>query len=349
MSSNGVKTEDGAYIKPEHIKSEMDVDEYEDTGECHMPASEEEQQAWLCKLPKWLWTAWADLGEDEEIELGKVRVYHKPKPDGSQRIQMRLHDLPQHKNVPKLYDLSSSRDQYNNTIIFSERDQPGFKAWNPNRVRKDIRRDNFKVNKSNKPYTSSIPKQTALEGFVKAEMAVTAVENDEYRRLTDQRFMEMFQPKRTTRFESGADVQIHSTAAANNAFGSFIKASQAKKPIKKQQEKAVRVSQEELFDLLTDCFKQYRYWSLKALKQRLHQPEAFIKQNVEKIATLMRSGKFAMNYKLNPEYESSVDPQKVKEEVANEVEEEDDDEDEDDDDDDDDDEDGYEDVKMEDS
>ncbi len=34
-------------------------------------------------------------------------------------------------------------------------------------------------------------------------MAVTAVENDEYRRLTDRRFMEMFQPKRTTRFESG--------------------------------------------------------------------------------------------------------------------------------------------------
>ncbi|KAG9699265.1 hypothetical protein KCU81_g3275, partial [Aureobasidium melanogenum] len=338
-SSNGIKAEDGAYIKPE-----IEADEFEDTGECQMPRSEDDQQAWLCRLPKWLWTAWADMADDEEIEIGKVRVYNQPNPDGSQKIQMKLHDLPKHKDVPKLYDLTSSRGQYNNTVVFSERDQPGFKAWNPNRVRKDTRNLNYKVNK-NKPYTSSIPKQTALAGFIKAEMAVTAVENEEYRRLTDRRFMEMFQPKRTTRFESGADATVHSNTQANNAFSSFIKATQAKKPVKKQQEKAVRVSQEELFDLLTDCFKQYRYWSLKALKQRLHQPEAFIKQNVEKIATLMRSGKFAMNYRLNPEYERTVniDPANVKEEVADEV------EDDDEDDDDEDDEDGYEDVKMEDS
>lgn len=156
--------------------------------------------------------------------------------------------------------------------------------------------------------------------------------------------MQMFNPKRTTRFESGPEANLHSTTQANQAFSSFIKATQAKKPVKKQQEKAVRVSQEELFDLLTDCFKQYRYWSLKALKQRLHQPEAFIKSTVEKIATLMRSGKFAMNYKLNPEYERTlnIDSNNVKEEVADEA-------DEDDDDDDDEDEEGYEDVKMEDS
>jgi transcription initiation factor TFIIF subunit beta len=151
MSSNGIKTEDGVNIKPEH-----EADEFEDTGECQMPRSEEEQQAWLCRLPKWLWTAWADIADDEEIEIGKVRVYHQPNADGSQKIQMKLHDLPKHHNVPKLYDLSSSRGQYNNTVVFSERDQPGFKAWNPNRVRKDIRGMNYKVNK-NKPYTSSIP------------------------------------------------------------------------------------------------------------------------------------------------------------------------------------------------
>jgi hypothetical protein len=103
-----------------------------------------------------LWTAWADIADDEEIEIGKVRVYHQPNADGSQKIQMKLHDLPKHHNVPKLYDLSSSRGQYNNTVVFSERDQPGFKAWNPNRVRKDTRGMNYRVNK-NKPYTSSIP------------------------------------------------------------------------------------------------------------------------------------------------------------------------------------------------
>lgn len=158
-SSNGIKAEDGAYIKPE-----IEADEFEDTGECQMPRSEEDQQAWLCRLPKWLWTAWADMADDEEIEIGKVRVYHQPNPDGSQKIQMKLHDLPKHRDVPKLYDLTSSRGQYNNTVVFSERDQPGFKAWNPNRVRKDTRNMNYKVNK-NKPYTSSIPSMSAISSF----------------------------------------------------------------------------------------------------------------------------------------------------------------------------------------
>jgi transcription initiation factor TFIIF subunit beta len=160
--------------------------------------------------------------------------------------------------------------------------------------------------------------------------------------MTDQRFLQMFQPKRTTQYIQGTDTNIHSTASANQAFSSFVKAAMPKKPLKKrQQEKAVRISQEELIDALTDCFKQFRYWSLKALKQRLHQPEAYIKQTVEKVATLMRSGKFAMNYKLNPEYERSlnIDSTGVKEEVAEEGEDEDEDDDEGQDDD-------FEDVKM---
>lgn len=152
MSSNAIKTEDGAFIKPEH-----EADGYEDTGECHMPGNPEEQRAWLCRLPKWLWTAWEDMADDEEIELGKIRVYHKGNPDGTSRVRMKLHDLPKHHDVPKLYDLTTTRAGYSNTVVFSERDQPGFKAWNPNRVRKDGQRNTqYKVNK-NKPYTSSIP------------------------------------------------------------------------------------------------------------------------------------------------------------------------------------------------
>lgn len=155
--------------------------------------------------------------------------------------------------------------------------------------------------------------------------------------------MQMFQPKRTTKFEAGLDTNMHSSMAANQAFSSFVKATQARKPNKKkQQEKAVRISQEALLDALGECFKQYRYWSLKALKQRLHQPEAYIKSSVEKIATLMRSGKFAMNYKLNPESERvlNLDPNGIKEEAAEE------DDVDDDDDDDGGDDDDFEDVKM---
>ena len=157
MAANGIKTEDGSsFIKPEN-----DVDDYEDTGECQMPQNEQEQDAWLAKLPKWLWEAWENIADDEEIELGKIRLYTQPNPDGSNKIKLRLHDIPQHQNVPKLYDMAITRPRYNNTVVFSERDQPGFKAWNPNRVRKDNNRDQYRVNK-NKPYTSSIPSMLPL-------------------------------------------------------------------------------------------------------------------------------------------------------------------------------------------
>jgi transcription initiation factor TFIIF subunit beta len=141
-----IKTEDGA-----HVKAESEVDEYEDTGECQMPTSQEEQDAWLVKLPKWLWQAWASIDDDEQIELGRVRVYE------GQKVKLRLHDIAPHRDVPKHYDLTMTREKYNNTVVFSERDQPGFKAWNPNRVRRDNHnKDNYRVNKT-KSYTSSIP------------------------------------------------------------------------------------------------------------------------------------------------------------------------------------------------
>ena len=187
--------------------------------------------------------------------------------------------------------------------------------------------------------------QTALAGYLQHEVTVTAVENDEYRRLTDARFMEMFQPKRTTTYTTGIDHNLH-PGLAKNPFGKFVAANKTKSGKKKQQEKAVRISQEELLDALHSCFKQFRYWSLKALKQRLHQPEAYIKNTVEKIATLIRAGPFAMNYKLNPEYETSlnVDQNQVKEEAAEEGESDEDVKE----DEGDDGEDDFEDVKMED-
>lgn len=85
-----VKREDEVQIKPDPANaatpSVMEEDEYEDTGELMIPSSAEEAGAWLAKLPKWLWEAWADIGEDEEIELGKVRVYNQ-KPGDEDKTQ----------------------------------------------------------------------------------------------------------------------------------------------------------------------------------------------------------------------------------------------------------------------
>jgi transcription initiation factor TFIIF subunit beta len=59
--------------------------------------------------------------------------------------------------------------------------------------------------------------------------------------------------------------------------------------------------QNELLDLIFDCFKRYNYWSLKSLKSELNQPEAYLKSTLEKVAVLVKSGRFAMTWTLKPE------------------------------------------------
>jgi transcription initiation factor TFIIF subunit beta len=59
--------------------------------------------------------------------------------------------------------------------------------------------------------------------------------------------------------------------------------------------------QNELLDRIMDCFKEYNYWPLKALNDRLNQPEAYLKQTLEMVADLVRQGPFAMNWQLKPE------------------------------------------------
>lgn len=221
-----------------------------------------------------------------------------------------LNNISAHQEVPKQYNVTINKDSYNNAVVFSEKDQPGFKAnaWSRDRRvqrEKDGAHQNpHKVSK--KQYRSSIPKQTALAGYLKHEVSLTAVENEEYQRLTKARYEKMFKPKHTTTILSGIDQAMHPGAGANDKFANFITGQKSAKGKKVQQEKAVRISQDELLDALTGCFKEYRYWSLKSLTQRLRQPEAFIRSTLEKIATLVRSGSFSGRYKLNDEYEATV-------------------------------------------
>lgn len=50
--------------------SEDDI--YEDAGDLEFPQGD--QTVWLMRLPTFLWERWSTLGDDEEIEIGKVRV-----------------------------------------------------------------------------------------------------------------------------------------------------------------------------------------------------------------------------------------------------------------------------------
>lgn len=82
---------------------------------------------------------------------------------------------------------------------------------------------------------------------------------------------------------------------------------QATKPVKPrtQENKTTRMPQNELLDLIYECFREYKYWPFKALKARLQQPESYLKQTLEMVAHLVKSGDFAMTWELKPEARES--------------------------------------------
>lgn len=313
------------------------IDDFEEEVDLQIPPIPEQggQQAWLVKVPDYIWKAWSTMyqesADNEPIEIGKMRVYNTNDQDPTkQKIQIKLAaGNALHHDLPLTYDLALQSNGYNNTVVFSEKDLPGHATGPGSRFN---RRPG--ANASLKPngipskadrygkqggYRTSIPKQTRLAPVIQHVADAYPDMTDDYYRHFKKTYDAAIKPKATVAFQRGIDRNMHpSSHKAYEGFNTFAMSSRPKGKKTPVREKNVRVSEQELLDRLYQCFRQYRYWSLRALKNELRQPEAFIKQTLESIATLIRSGDFAMNYKLKDEIErvANVKPEEVKEETA---------------------------------
>lgn len=90
-------------------------------------------------------------------------------------------------------------------------------------------------------------------------------------------------------------------------------------PGKGQHLKAARLPRNELKDLIFGCFKRFKYWAVRTMKKELDQPETYLKEVLEEVAVMARSGFYANHWQLRPEYEDPSNDN-VKSEVAPAVE-----------------------------
>lgn len=72
-----------------------------------------------------------------------------------------------------------------------------------------------------------------------------------------------------------------------------------------QDTKTARMPQNELLDRIFQCFREYNYWSMKALRAKLQQPEAYLRETLDKVADMPKSGRFAMHWTLKPEFKNA--------------------------------------------
>ncbi|KAF2801545.1 uncharacterized protein BDZ99DRAFT_528280 [Mytilinidion resinicola] len=308
MAMNGVKMEG---LKQDPDSGFMDDDFYEDTGELSIPPPHSLQEFWLTRVPDWLLKAWEHAGVDDEIEIGKIAI--KRNTMGNEQMKMLLNpgalnlgvapkDVKDElKDIPREYNVApiSNADDVN-TYIFTEKDLPGYKPAAFGRSRTDMGgQGQYRVQKPRSKFRKAIPKHTSLVG-TPSRILECIPEN---LNADTQNFL----AKRTKKAIQGnnsktniTDFSAHSYAdgeRTQKAFMNFVDVGGKRKA--RQENKAARIPKNELLDQLHRLFDTYEYWAMKELKKRTRQPEAYLKETLNEIAALVKSGPYAAHWKRN--------------------------------------------------
>lgn len=75
----------------------------------------------------------------------------------------------------------------------------------------------------------------------------------------------------------------------------------------KADAKTARIPENELLDRIFQCFGQYNYWSMKALKAAIPQPEVYLRATLEKVANLNKTGRFANQWSLRDGFRANAE------------------------------------------
>ncbi|KAI1081753.1 transcription initiation factor IIF, beta subunit-domain-containing protein [Whalleya microplaca] len=313
----GIKAEpdDGVGASPS-VMSEDDI--YEDAGDLDFydPSDISADAVYLTHVPKYLYDAWANLDDDAEIRIGTVRQWTEGEGDKAKtHIAMLLdHRLAQHQPIPKEYNLDVKDMKLPNTFLFTEQDLPGYKnkAQGPNsdipahlrpRPERPPQKPQPEAGRKQRYqpyYRKAIPKKTVLAGRFRHELNCHPVWTEEAKHLLSIRNTEITKPKSTTTLAGTSKPSGVITVGTHVPNDRFIRpGGDPKKAGKKQkEEKAARLPKSELLDRIFNCFERYRYWSMKSFKQELRQPEAWLREVLDEIAFMHRTGPFTNYWEL---------------------------------------------------
>ncbi|KAG7103191.1 Transcription initiation factor IIF subunit beta like protein [Verticillium longisporum] len=301
-----IKPDPDAVASPSATPLEDD-DLYEDAGDLEFydasGASGTFSQAYLAKVPKEIWDAWSNLPEDAEIEVGTMRQWDVIRPDGGvdHRFRMLLNsELAGHQLMPREYDLEMGSELTRGTFVFSEEDLPGFKA--KSKARNDAANNGIPAHllrpKVDRPARKPFDRKARYQPFYRKAIPKKQRSGP----------MEAHKPKHTLKivdhYQISGVIQ-QGSAAAQAKFGSFVKTTNPVKTSKQKKpaNKATRMDETELREALLDAFtNRFQYWKMSVLKATFNQPEAYLRQELEKIAVMNRSGPHSNEWEIKPEF-----------------------------------------------
>ncbi|EJD52856.1 hypothetical protein AURDEDRAFT_111380 [Auricularia subglabra TFB-10046 SS5] len=352
-----VETEDVKGFAPTEdtqIETEPDPDESLHLDQAH--------SMWMVKMPKFLLKRWTSVTE-ANIHLATIRVYDEVDPvTKTQRMEIILPDDPNEPDVEMTQSTlstepSSQQDEdtmdpaalYMKLTAELEAELQRAKEYELQMIDLNVN-NQLVIAERDLTDPPSRTKATTRNGKIRHECNLQPIMNARYRRIIKERVRIANMSKRPImRMEEVLETQAINRLASGVPSGPPVSStwqpSRSQKPQarKGEFERFARMPRNELYDALFERFKEKPDWSLKELRARTQQPEAYLKEVLAEVATLHRSGEKVGLWTLKTNYSSSSTHADVKYEAGS-TPQDGMDEDEDDDDDDDDEEDDMEEI-----
>ncbi|KAG0145852.1 hypothetical protein CROQUDRAFT_658101 [Cronartium quercuum f. sp. fusiforme G11] len=278
--------------------------EEEDCDE-DLDLSQIEARTWLVKVPKFLSERWQQHAQlsGNGVELARMRV-HDQDAMGNRKIEIMLPDVPDLPAVPTNYTLDVRNKSSSNLFVFDELAKPeivGTTTVKTEPIASGSSNARFEKPRRPRPKVARRPRVT---GTIAHECLVSPVINDSYRAVMRARQQKASQPKRTikrvnedagtlNRMASGISTQVQA-----NKFAAFTRTATTSKTT----EKFTRMPRAQLVDALFTGFLRYEYWSMKSLRDHTKQPEAYLREILSEIATLLKAGPYVGHWVLKPEF-----------------------------------------------
>lgn len=224
---------------------------------------------WLVKVPKTVMEAWTRIDKDGE-HLATLRVYQESDPPV---IQLLLANDPSLKENLRgaVFTLAPTAVRPKNMFVISE--------------------------------TNNTQPDMHLEAAIDQQWHIQPALTQKWARNINERNREANVPKRQLIQIDDGSAQIKKIASGAGHLGNFSNlVKQKPKPPTGQFERAARIPKNELLDMLFKLFLVQSHWSMKVLRERTKQPLDYLKETLDEIAILHKSGPHTNTWSLQASY-----------------------------------------------
>eukprot|EP01027_Heterolobosea_sp_BB2_P006809 GEZU01010226.1.p1 GENE.GEZU01010226.1~~GEZU01010226.1.p1 ORF type:complete len:267 (+),score=67.20 GEZU01010226.1:69-869(+) len=231
-------------------------------------------KVWLVKIPEFIANEWSKIKEDN-VELGKVIIEKIPDSNEPPKITLKISDkLAAASGHVKECAMEIKSQPPPIYIISSEKDN-----------------DQVKQSLFGTVEQSFIVKPSAVSEAYGALVRTRSVETNKKVRAT---------------MATGDEARARFLKPTSNTPKLSEKRDRA--AAKQVVEKRQRIEKDELENMLFKAFESKQYWSLKELTEYTSQPVTFLKEILNELCILHKSGKHKSKYELKPEYQTKQHP-----------------------------------------